>query len=61
VAWRRCSWICWLFSTFAISFMALISAPLMIALPYAIERVGFFEEIIHLNHLECEIECQVIF
>jgi hypothetical protein len=58
IVWRRCSWICWLFSTFAISFMALISAPLMIALPFAIERLGFFEEFIQLNHLGCEIECQ---
>uniref|UniRef100_A0A1I8BTC6 Vang-like protein n=1 Tax=Meloidogyne hapla TaxID=6305 RepID=A0A1I8BTC6_MELHA len=58
--WRRFSWICWLFSTFSISFMALISAPLMIALPFAIERIGLVEEIIHLNNIGCEIECQVL-
>ena len=41
--------------------MALISAPLMIALPFAVERIGLVEEIIHLNNIGCEIECQVIF
>nr|CAD2147321.1 unnamed protein product [Meloidogyne enterolobii] len=58
LVWRRFSWICWLFSTFSISFMALISAPLMIALPFAVERIGLVEEIIHLNNIGCEIECQ---
>ncbi|KAF7639644.1 hypothetical protein Mgra_00000969 [Meloidogyne graminicola] len=60
IIWRRCSWICWLFSTFSISFMALISAPLMIALPFAIERMGFVGEVIYLTNVGCEIECQLL-
>ncbi|KAL3112729.1 hypothetical protein niasHT_019703 [Heterodera trifolii] len=39
---RRCSRLCWLFATFLLSFLALISAPLMAALPHAVGQLQLF-------------------
>ena len=55
MAIRRCSWLCWLCSAFLISFMALVSAPLMVALPHALGQFGFHDWV----GIGCEIDCQV--
>ncbi|KAH7699068.1 VANG-1 protein [Aphelenchoides avenae] len=50
---RRCSQLCWVLTTFLISFAALVSAPLMAAAPFIATYLGF-----EWPAIQCEIDCQ---
>jgi hypothetical protein len=60
MALRRCSWLIWLCFAFIISFLALVSAPIMVALPHALGQFGLMSDS-EWARANCEIDCQVEF
>uniref|UniRef100_A0A914H0Q8 Transmembrane protein n=1 Tax=Globodera rostochiensis TaxID=31243 RepID=A0A914H0Q8_GLORO len=62
---RRCSRFCWLSATFLLSFLALVSAPLMAALPHAVGQLRLFvgdnaqQQQQWIEQLgSCQVDCQ---
>jgi hypothetical protein len=64
---RRFSWFCWLFCAFLISFLALISAPLMVSLPHLLAQFNLLDDwagggkqmILIGGFGGCQVDCQV--